>query len=311
MPTDRCQPLVAAHHQFIDRVIHISKRLAVKRCHRTAGAPIGSPGDPAIEFDHLSLARGGRSVLADVVATIQPGEFIGVFGPNGAGKTTLLQAILGLLPLAAGAIRVFGAPPARGNRAAGYLPQQRRGAVADLPLRGWDFVASAFNGERWGLPRLGRAGRESVAAAIETVGAQALAPRRLRELSGGELQRLLLAQALLGAPKLLLLDEPLISLDPHFQQAVIGLIKEIQEARGITVLFTAHDLNPLLPAMDRVLYLGNGRAVLGTVDEVIRDDVLSTLYRTPIEVLRFDGRILVTAGHGAVEAEAHRHDAYR
>jgi zinc/manganese transport system ATP-binding protein len=276
---------------------------------RAPGASIGPSGGAAIELDHVSLARGGRCVLTDVSATIRSGEFIGVFGPNGAGKTTLLQGILGLLQPSAGAIRVFGAPPGRGNRAAGYLPQQRHGAVADLPLRGWDFVASAFNGERWGLPRLGRAGRESVTAAIETVGAQALASRRLCDLSGGELQRLLLAQALLGAPKLLLLDEPLISLDPYFQQAVVGLIKEIQVARGITVLFTAHDLNPLLPAMDRVLYLGNGRAVLGTVDEVIRNDILSALYRTPIEVLRFGGRIFVAAGHGAVEAEAHRHDA--
>ena len=130
----------------------------------------------------------------------------------------------------------------------------------------------------------------------------------LRELSGGELQRLLLAQALLGRPKLLLLDEPLISLDPHFQQAVVALVKEIQQSCGMTVLFTAHDLNPLLGAVDRVLYLGNGKAALGAVDEVITGDVLSALYRMPIEVLRVNGRILVVAGHGPVEAEAHRHD---
>jgi zinc/manganese transport system ATP-binding protein len=263
--------------------------------------------DAAIELGGVTLARGGRRVLVDVSAAIRPGEFIGVFGPNGAGKTTLLQAILGLLRPAKGAIRVFGEPPGRWNRAVGYLPQ-RRGAVDDLPLRGWDFVASAYNGRRWGLPRLGRNGRECVGAAIATVGAKTLAGRRLCDLSGGELQRLLLAQALLGAPELLLLDEPLISLDPHFQQAIVALIDEIRHARGITVLFTAHDLNPLLPVMDRVLYLGNGRAALGTVDAVIRDDVLSELYRTPIEVLRIGGRILVAAAHGPVEAEAHRHD---
>jgi zinc/manganese transport system ATP-binding protein len=302
MATDGFPPLAAPRRQYLIR------RSGLRR----AGVSIGAlPGDAAIELDHVSLARGGHSVLRDVGATIGRGEFIGVFGPNGAGKTTLLQAILGLLRPAAGAIRVFGALPGHGNRAAGYLPQQRHGAVADLPLRGWDFVASAFNGQRWGLPRLGRAGRDRVAAAIETVGARTLASRRLCDLSGGELQRLLLAQALLGAPQLLLLDEPLISLDPHFQQAIVGLIKEIQKARGITVLFTAHDLNPLLPVMDRVLYLGNGRAVLGTVDEVIRDDILSALYRTPIEVLRLGGRILVAAGHGGVEAEAHRHDGSR
>ncbi len=262
----------------------------------------------AIELDRVTLARGRRIVLADVSALIRPGEFIGVFGPNGAGKTTLLQAILGLHRAAAGVIRVLGSPPGRGNRNAGYLPQ-RRGAVADLPLRGWDFVASACDGWRWGLPRLGRAGRESVAAALETVGAATLAARRLGDLSGGELQRLLLAQALLGAPQLLLLDEPLISLDPHFQQEVVALVATIRKMHGITVLFTAHDLNPLLPAMDRVLYLGQGRAALGTVEEVIRDDILSDLYGTPIEVLRVKGRIVVATADGPFETEAHRHDA--
>ncbi len=209
---------------------------------------------------------------------------------------------------AAGVIRVLGSPPGRGNRNAGYLPQ-RRGAVADLPLRGWDFVASACDGWRWGLPRLGRAGRESVAAALETVGAATLAARRLGDLSGGELQRLLLAQALLGAPQLLLLDEPLISLDLHFQQEVVALVTTIRKMHGITVLFTAHDLNPLLPAMDRVLYLGHGKAALGTVEEVIRDDILSDLYGTPIEVLRVKGRIVVATADGPFETEAHRHDA--
>ncbi len=256
----------------------------------------------------MTIARGRRIVLAEISAAIRPGEFIGVFGPNGAGKTTLLQAILGLLRPASGAIRVLGAMPRRGNRAAGYLPQQRA-AVCDLPLRAWDFVASALDGERWGLALVGRRGRREVDQAIATVGAGNLAERRLCELSGGELQRLLLAQALLGEPKLLLLDEPLISLDPQFQRAVVALVKRVQQALGATVLFTAHDVNPLLGAMDRVLYLGHGRAALGAVDEVITSRVLSRLYRIPIEVLRVNGRILVVAGHGAVEAEAHRHDA--
>jgi zinc/manganese transport system ATP-binding protein len=256
----------------------------------------------------VTIARGQRTVLAEVSIAIRAGEFIGVFGPNGAGKTTLLHAILGLLRPASGEIRVLGATPRRGNRAAGYLPQQRA-VVADLPLCAWDFVASALDGERWGLSLIGRRGRQEVDRAIATVGAGELAGRRLAELSGGELQRLLLAQALLGKPKLLLLDEPLISLDPHFQQAIVALVKRLQQSLGLTVMFTAHDLNPLLGIMDRVLYLGHRRAALGPVDEVITDEVLSDLYQTPIEVLRVDGRILVIAGHGAVEAEAHRHDA--
>ncbi len=246
-------------------------------------------------------------VLQEVSAAIYPGEFIGIFGPNGAGKTTLLRAILGLITPVSGNIRVFGKPPGRGNRLAGYLPQQRA-AVADLPICAWDFVASAWNGERWGLPLIGARGRRQVDRAIEQVEAQALAMRRLSQLSGGELQRLLLAQALLGEPRLLLLDEPLISLDPHFQDAVVTLVRRIQQETGITVLFTAHDPNPLLGTMDRVLYLGNGRAVLGAVEQVITGEVLSRLYGMPIEVAQIRDRIVVVAGHGPVEAEAHRHD---
>ena len=262
----------------------------------------------AVELEHLTLARGRRTVLADVSASIGDGEFIGVFGPNGAGKTTLLHAILGLLPPTSGAIRVFGKPPGNGTALAGYLPQ-KRSAIGDLRLRGWDLVASAYEGHRWGPPVLGARGRREVAWALETVEATALAERPLSELSGGERQRVLLAQALLGKPKLLLLDEPLISLDPRYQQAVVELIKRVQGALGITVLLTAHELNPLLGFMDRVLYLGHGRAALGTTEEVITSEVLSRLYDAPIEVLRLNGRIVVVAAHGEVEAEAHRHDA--
>ena len=261
----------------------------------------------AIELDRVTIARAGRPILADVNVVIHSGEFIGVFGSNGAGKTTLLQALLGLLRPSAGEIKVWGAPPAHGNSDAGYLPQQRA-SVADLRLSGWDFVASALHGERWGLPLTGRMGRREVDRAIATVEAQTLAARPLCDLSGGELQRLLLAQALVGKPKLLLLDEPLLSLDPRFQEATVALVKRIQQNEGITVLFTAHELNPLLDAMDRVLYLGQGRAALGTVDEVITSDVLSRLYGVPIDVLHVNDRLLVVSAHGAVEADAHRHD---
>lgn len=262
----------------------------------------------AVELETLTLARGGRTVLSNVSASIGEGEFVGVFGPNGAGKTTLLQAILGLVPPASGAIRVFGKPPGNGMALAGYLPQKRSG-IGDLRLRGWDLVASAYEGHRWGPPLLGARGRREVDWALATVEATGLAERPLAELSGGERQRLLLAQALLGKPKLLLLDEPLISLDPRYQQAVVELIKRVQSTLGITVLLTAHELNPLLGFMDRVLYLGHGRAALGTPEEVITSEVLSRLYDAPIEVLRLNGRIVVVAAHGEVEAEAHRHDA--
>lgn len=262
---------------------------------------------PAIELDRVTLARGERTVLSDVSATIRAGEFVGVFGPNGAGKTTLLHAILGLLRPAAGSLRVLGATPERGNRAAGYLPQQHA-SVAGVRLRAWDFVAGAVDGERWGLARPGPAAAD-VDRVLALVDASMLATRSIGELSGGELQRVLLAQALLGRPKLLLLDEPMVSLDPRFQQTIVALVRRIQREQGITVLFTAHELNPLLPVMDRVLYLGHGQAALGSVEEIVTRDVLSRLYGTPIDVLRVDGRIVVVSGHGAVEADAHRHDA--
>ena len=262
----------------------------------------------AVELENLTLTRGRRTVLSKLSARIGEGEFIGVFGPNGAGKTTLLHAILGLLAPAEGEIRIFGKPPGKGTALAGYLPQ-KRSAIGDLRLRGWDLVASAYEGHRWGPPLLSSRGRREVAWALATVEAMELAERPLAELSGGELQRILLAQALLGKPKLLLLDEPLISLDPRYQQAVVELIKRVQSALGITVLLTAHELNPLLGFMDRVLYLGHGRAALGTTEEVITSEVLSRLYDAPIEVLRLNGRIVVVAAHGEVETEAHRHDA--
>jgi zinc/manganese transport system ATP-binding protein len=261
----------------------------------------------AVDIKNLTLARGERAILSDVNASIREGEFVGVFGPNGSGKTTLLQAILGLVHPTTGEIRVFDQWPAGGNATTGYLPQ-KRAMITQLQLRGWDFVASAFNGHRWGLPTLGTDGRKQVARVLEIVEATELADRPLSQLSGGELQRLLLAQALLGEPKLLLLDEPLISLDPHYQQAVVRLIKRIQQVYGMTVLFTAHQLNPLLGSMDRVLYLVNGRAAIGAVDDVMNAQVLSQLYDMPIDVLRVKGRIVVLSALGEVDGDAHRHD---
>jgi ABC-type sugar transport system ATPase subunit len=175
-------------------------------------------------------------------------------------------------------------------------------------LSGRDFVASALHGEL-GLPLTGRSGTREIERAIAVVEGQTLAARPLSQLSGGELQRLLLAQALLGKPKLLLLDEPLVNLDPHFQKTIVALVKRVQQSEGITVLFTAHEPNALLGAMDRVLYLGRGRAAIGSVDEVITGEVLSRLYGTPIDVLRVNERIVVVSGSGLVDADAHRHDA--
>jgi zinc/manganese transport system ATP-binding protein len=261
----------------------------------------------AVELNGVTLAFGTRAVLSSVTLAIHHSEFIGVLGPNGSGKTTLMRAILGLLPPRSGAIRVLGLPVARGNPAVGYMPQTR-GALDNVRLSGWDFVASGAGGHRWGLPLLGTATRREVQWALDMVDATQLARRPLAETSGGERQRLLLAQALLGHPRLLLLDEPLISLDPRHQRSVVDLTRTLQKELGIAVVFSAHEINPLLGALDRVLYLGSGQAALGTVDEVITGPVLSRLYGSEIDVTRVNGRIFVMSGGYDVERDAHQHE---
>jgi zinc/manganese transport system ATP-binding protein len=260
-----------------------------------------------IGLDHATIAIGGRDILVDTSFAIARGEFIGVLGPNGAGKTTLMRAILGLLPPRAGSLRVFGRAPRRGDPQIGYLPQVRT-VVPDLRLRGFDFIASSIHGERWGLPVLTAADRRVIEKTLAAVGAADLAVRPLSDMSGGERQRLLLAQALLGEPQLLLLDEPLISLDYRYQEAVIDLVRRFARERNITVLFSAHELNQLIGTLDRVLYLGNGHAALGTVAEVATAPVLSQLYGTEIEVVRANGHIFVLSRGRDVERSDHAHD---
>lgn len=261
----------------------------------------------AIELRDVRLALGGRIILDGVNLDIAACEFVGVLGPNGSGKTTLMRAVLGLVPPSQGSIRVLGQPAVRGNPAIGYMPQVRS-AIANMRLSGWDFVACAVDGYRLGLPILDKAGQAEVDRVLDLVGARDLARRPLAEVSGGERQRLLLAQTLIGRPRLLLLDEPLISLDPHHQNEVVELTKSLQTQLGIAVLFSAHELNPLLGALDRVLYLGSGQAALGTVDEVITGPVLSRLYGSEIDVVRLQGRIFVMSGSHDMEHDEHRHD---
>ena len=260
-----------------------------------------------IELDRATITIGGRDILVDTSFAIRRGEFIGVLGPNGAGKTTLMRAILGLLPPRAGSLRVFGRAPKRGDPQIGYLPQVRT-VVPDLRVRGFDFIASSIHGERWGVPSLTRADRVMIEKTLAAIGAGDLAGRPLSDMSGGERQRLLLAQALLGEPQLLLLDEPLISLDYRYQEAVIDLVRSFARERNITVLFSAHELNQLIGTLDRVLYLGNGQAALGTVAEVATAPVLSKLYGTDIQVVHAEGHIFVLSRGRDVERSDHAHD---
>ena len=260
----------------------------------------------AIVFDNVEILLGKRRILSGASFRIPDGAFVGVLGPNGAGKTTLLRAILGLTPLTHGSISVLDTTPRRGNKAVGYMPQFRRGAT-QLGVTGFDLVLGALGGARWGWPFASKADRRMAADALAEVDATDLADRPVSQLSGGERQRVLFAQAILGDPALLLLDEPLISLDPGHQRGIVDAVRRVAKRRGSTVLFCAHEVNPLLEAVDLVLYLGNGSVALGSVDDVINADVLTRLYKTPIHVARIDGRIFVMARDGELETHAHDH----
>jgi zinc/manganese transport system ATP-binding protein len=269
-----------------------------------------------VELRDAAVRLGGRLVFSDVELDVQAGEFLAVLGPNGAGKSTLMRAILGLVPLAAGRATVLGGTPARARGRIGYLPQ-RSGFDRATRLRGVDLVRLGVDGTRWGVPLAVSSGarerrrseRERADRVIELVGAAAYARRPIGELSGGEQQRLLIAQALVRSPQLLILDEPLDSLDLPNQVAVAALIRRIATEEQIAVMLVAHDVNPLLGYLDRVVYLGGGHALTGSVDEVITAPKLTALYGSPVEVLRTrDDRLVVVGLPEAPHHHGHRHD---
>ena len=240
----------------------------------------------------VALGYATKTVLSDFTANIEPGEFIAVLGPNGAGKTTLLKTLLGLNVPLSGQLTVLGHAPHRNCVGVGYMPQQTfRLPFASLTAE--TLLAAALPYGTWGLPHLNAQRREQIAFCLEQVGAIDFASHSFATLSGGQQRRIMLAAALLGQPRVLLLDEPLANVDLRYQEEFIEVLHGLCQRQQLTVLMTAHDVNPLLKAISRVLYLANGQARLGTTDEILKSEVLSTLYQTPIEVIRYQQRLFV------------------
>jgi len=248
--------------------------------------------DPVISLEHVRVQFGRRIVLEDISMTVGEGEFIVVLGPNGAGKSTLLKLLLGLVKQSNGLVQVLGNSPRRGNIPIGYAPQHRV-LEADLALRARDVVGFGLDGNQWGPGLPSRKRNALIDQALLEVDAWDFADVPVGQLSGGEQQRLLIAQALLTNPRLLLLDEPLANLDISHEQEIVELIAQLCRARHVAVMLVTHDINPLLPVVDRVLYMANGHSTIGAPDEVITSAKLSQLYGSPVEVVQALGRIFV------------------
>jgi zinc/manganese transport system ATP-binding protein len=280
----------------------VTERQPVAASGESPGASLELPR--AVELRDAEAAIAGRVIWSDVSVAISQGEFAAILGPNGSGKTTLLRVLLGDLELARGTVGVLGGAAGVEKDRIGYLPQ-RRHFDASTRIRGVDLVRLGLDGAKWGLP-LRRSPR--VEEMIALVGASGYARRPIGQLSGGEQQRLLIAQALVSAPRLLILDEPLDNLDLPNQRAVAALLERICRQQGVTVLLVAHDVNPLLSYLDRVVYFGAGQAAVGEPREVITAPTLSRLYGVPVEVLQTtDGRLVVV---GLPEAPAHHSDRH-
>jgi zinc/manganese transport system ATP-binding protein len=267
------------------------------------------PADVVAELTGARLAFGERVLWDHLDLTVHSGEFIAVLGPNGTGKTSLLKVLLGQLPLTAGKVTICGQPVEKGSRRIGYVPQHR--AIDNgLSLRGCDLVGLGFDGHRWGLTIDRSAKRAAVQTALGQVNGEALASVPVGVMSGGELQRVRIAQALTTDPVLLLCDEPLLNLDPANARLVSTLIDARRREANTAVLFVTHEVNPVLPYVDRVLYLVDGRFRVGAVEDVMTSATLSELYRADIEVVKVGGRYVVVGEHldHSGHASGHGHD---
>lgn len=251
---------------------------------------------PVLSVKNASLSFGEKQLWTGLNLEVQPGEFIAVLGTNGSGKSTLLKAILGQQKLDSGEILLEGQAIGRGSNKIGYIPQHRA-VDAGTPLRAKDLLTLGISGDRYGLPMISRKVRARVKHILGCIDGFALARKPIGELSGGELQRFRVGQAVIAEPDLILADEPLSALDPAQQKVIADLLDEERKEHSAAVIFVTHDVNPILPMVDRILYLANGQYRIGTPEEVMRSEVLSELYDTEIDVVRNQGRIVVVGSH--------------
>ena len=248
--------------------------------------------DAAVDLRDISVVFDGQLALDGLEWRVQPGERWVVLGPNGSGKTSLLRAILGLVAPSTGRIEVAGHPPHRGDPEIGYVPQHSS-FDSDLPFRGRDLVRLGLDGHRWGIGLPDATARARVDRVLASVDAEGYADAPIGRLSGGEQQRLRVAQALVADPRILLCDEPLANLDLRYQQTITALISVWRERTGGTVLFVTHDVNPVLGLVDQVLFVVSGRWAAGKPDDVLTSERMSELYRSHVDVVRVHGRIVV------------------
>ncbi|WP_419776490.1 metal ABC transporter ATP-binding protein [Mycolicibacterium neoaurum] len=252
--------------------------------HRTGRRTLNQLSPPALTFRNASVVRAGRTIWSEASFDVPAGGIVAVIGTNGAGKTTLLQVVLGQIPCATGQVEVFGEPPGVLNDRVGYVPQHYA-ALTGEAIRARDAVTLGLTGHRWGFGVVTREQRRRVDEALEGVEATSIAEKRLSQLSGGQRQRVALAEALVSRPRLLILDEPLASLDLRSQHELVTLISRVNREFGVTVLLVAHDLNPLLAILSGAIYLLDGHAHYDSVDGVVDEKLLTHLYGTPVEVV--------------------------
>ena len=255
--------------------------------------------DEIARADHLEVGYQGHTVWSDASFRIRRGELVAVIGPNGAGKTTLFRMLLGLVRPHAGNLELFGAPPRRGNQRIGYVPQSHT-VDKDTNVEAYQLVRLGYSANRWlpnVTPRMMRAEKDAANEALESVGASELGKKSLGALSGGELQRIFLAEALAGHPELLLLDEPLASLDIRRAEELVDLVNSLVRTRNVATLLVAHDINPLIHCLDKVIYIANGRVATGLPEEVLTTESLTALYGVRVEVLRDSrGNMVIVGG---------------